>query len=85
MNKAAWMFFIDFILLISVIFASEMAENLTGYKPNSTGRYNRLLFDEDEWKYEQWEVEFLGYMRLRKLKDVITAKEEEAVDDDKNA
>ena len=76
---------IDFILLIGVLFASEMAENLTGYGPSSTGRYNRLLFDGDERKYEQWEVKFLGYMRLRKLKDVITAKEDEAVDGDKNA
>ena len=76
---------IDFILLIGVLCASEMAENLTGYGPSSTGRYNRLLFDGDERKYEQWEVKFLGYMRLRKLKDVITAKEDEAVDDDKKA
>ena len=86
LSRAVWMSFIhliEFILLIGVLFASEMAENLTGYGPSSTGRYNRLLFDGDERKYEQWEVKFLGYMRLRKLKDVITAKEDEAVDGDK--
>jgi len=29
------------------------------------------MFNGDEMKYEQWEVKFLGYMRLQKLKDVI--------------
>jgi hypothetical protein len=47
--------------------------NLTGYGPsgNNAGHWNRLCFDGDERKYEQWEVKFLGYMRLRKLKDTI--------------
>ena len=48
--------------------------NETGYGPSS--RYGRLLFDGDERKYEQWEVKFLGYMRLRKLKDSITAADD---------
>ena len=48
--------------------------NETGYRPSS--RYGRLLFDGDERKYEQWEVKFLGYMRLRKLKDSITAADD---------
>ena len=48
--------------------------NETGYGPSS--RYGRLLFDRDERKYEQWEVKFLGYMRLRKLKDSITAADD---------
>ena len=45
----------------------------TGYGPsgNSASNWNRLCFDGDERKYEQWEIKFLGYMRLRKLKDTI--------------
>ena len=40
---------------------------LTGYGPC---KYR--VFDGDEEKYELWEAKFLGYMRLRKLLDVIT-------------
>ena len=48
----------------------------TGYGPSdATGRWNKLCFDGDECKYEQWEVRFLRYMRLRKLKDVILPDE----------
>jgi len=43
----------------------------TGYGPSIAGRYARLMFDGDECKYETWEVKFLAYMRLRKLRDVI--------------
>jgi len=60
----------------------------TGYGPrhshSSSGRYNRLLFDGDERHYEQWEVKFLGYMRLQKLKDTILPPEGTEVDDAKN-
>ena len=51
----------------------------TGYGPSAsaTGRWNRLYFDGDERKYEQWEIKFLGYMRLQKLKDVILPSAEE--------
>ena len=38
----------------------------TGYGPS--GRWNRLFFDGDADKYEQWEIKFLGYMRLKNLK-----------------
>ena len=42
----------------------------TGYGPRQAqGRYARLCFDGDERHYEQWEVKFLVYMRLQKLKD----------------
>ena len=46
--------------------------NSTGYgaKRDVPGRFAGLIFDRDERKYEQWEVKFLGYMRLQKLKDV---------------
>jgi gag-polypeptide of LTR copia-type len=53
----------------------------TGYGPSpsssSVGRWNRLYFDGDERKYEQWEIKFLGYMRLQKLKDTILPSEDE--------
>jgi len=48
------------------------------------GRYERLLFDGDERKYEQWEIKFLGYMRLQKLKDMIMKPMAENVDAAKN-
>ena len=41
----------------------------TGYGPSS--RWNRLYFDGDDRKYEQWELKFLGYMLLKKLKKTI--------------
>ena len=60
--------------------ASDATISSTGYGPSghaSTahggGRFNRLLFDGDERRYEQWEVKFLGYMKIQQLKDVITA------------
>ena len=56
--------------------------NETGYGPRS--RYGRLLFDGDERKYEQWEVKFLGYMRLQKLNDTITTAEYEDINAAKN-
>jgi len=50
--------------------------NSTGYGPRRDvpGRFGRLIFDGDERKYEQWEVKFLGYMRLQKLKDVLVSE-----------
>lgn len=50
----------------------------TGYGPSmATGRWNRLCFDGDERKYEQWEMKFLGYMKLRKLKETILLPDHE--------
>ena len=43
--------------------------SVKGYGPSS--RWQRLCFDGDERKFEQWLIKFLGYMRLQKLKDVI--------------
>ena len=45
-------------------------ENSTGYGPSSS-RWNNLFFSGDERSFEKWEVKFLGYMRLKKLKSVI--------------
>jgi len=58
----------------------------TGYGPRtlSSGRYGRLLFDGDERRFEQWEVKFMGYMRLQNLKDVIAAPDGQDVDPVKN-
>ena len=64
-----------------------MAEShsLTGYGPShNLGRYSRLVLDGDERRYEQWEVKFLGYLNLRKLKATILAPENEEIDEDKN-
>ena len=41
--------------------------SLTGYGPS----HSRLLLDGDERKYELWEVKFVGYLRLKKLRDTI--------------
>ena len=57
-------------------------DTVTGYGPST--RYARLMFDGDERKYEQWEVKFLGYMRLQKLKDVILPAPDADVDAAKN-
>ena len=63
-----------------------MATTLTGYGPSTSRslRYH-LEFNGDESKYELWEVKFLGYLRLRKLFDVIAATDATSVDVDKNA
>lgn len=51
-----------------------MTDPVTGYGPRAVtgGRFARLVFDGDERKFEQWLMKFLGYMRLNKLKDVIS-------------
>jgi hypothetical protein len=61
----------------------SQAQNATGYgsRRDIPGRYGRLLFDGDERKYEQWEIKFLGYMRLQKLRDTIVASDEDEVSD----
>ena len=52
----------------------------TGYGPSS--RWNRLFFDGDELKYERWELKFLGYMLLKKLKKTVQpAEASETVED----
>ncbi|KAK7086982.1 hypothetical protein SK128_006492 [Halocaridina rubra] len=56
-----------------------------GYGPSMSRlpRY-RLEFDGDESKYELWEINFLGHLRLKKLYGVISATDDDEVDDDKN-
>ena len=44
------------------------------HEHESTNRSRQcLLFDGDDIKYQLWEVKFLGYMRQRKLYEVITS------------
>ena len=66
---------------------TNTTNSTTGYGPRRDipGRYGRLCFDGDERKYEQWEIKFLGYMRLQKLKDTIVGSENDEIDADKNA
>ncbi len=45
----------------------------TGYGPSANSRFGRLLFDGDDNNYEMWEEKFLGYMKLRNLKEIILA------------
>ena len=52
-------------LRLSIVHTSVM--NSTGYG----AQQQRLFFDGDETRYEQWEIKMLAYMRLRKLKKVI--------------
>ena len=56
--------------------------NGTGYGPRT--RNGRLPLDGDERKYEKWEIKFLGYMQLQKLKDNITAAKDTEIDAAKN-
>ncbi len=55
----------------------------TGYGPRSNAKLQRLVFDEDETKYELWEARLLGYLQTLKLKKTIMPSEEEA-DEEKN-
>lgn len=50
--------------------------NSTAYGPST--QWKNITFDGDERKFELWEVKFLGYMKIRKLKHVLIAKEGEA-------
>eukprot|EP00794_Sanderia_malayensis_P019551 gene19551-21483_t len=62
----------------------DSQNNSTGYGPRQQahGRFARLIFDGDEINYEQWEIKFLGYMKLRDLKATILADGE--IDASKN-
>lgn len=57
----------------------------TGYEPRT--RYGRLLVltEMNEYMNNAGEIKFLGYMRLQKLKNTITAAEDTEIDAAKNA
>ena len=64
---------------------SSAPHTSTGYGAHSTGgRWSNLQFNGDERLYEQWEVKFMGYMRLKNLKSTINPDNTDAVDADKN-
>ena len=43
-----------------------------GYGPaQNTWFKNRLCFDGDQRKFELWHVKFMGYLKLRGLKEVV--------------
>ena len=46
---------------------TKMDHSSTGYGPPARGLY----FDGDSNKWEEWEVKFLAYMNLKKLKKVV--------------
>ena len=73
------------VLVLCFISIPIMAsQHSTGYGPSASSKHSRLLFDGNEEHYEQWEVKFLAYMRLQKLKDVILTDDGESVDESKN-
>ena len=60
----------------------------TGYGP-SKGRWDNLMFNGDERKYEQWEIKMLAYMKLKKLRKTILPIDDGGIgdfeiDEDKN-
>ena len=63
-----------------------MSTTSTGYGSSNMhgGRWNNLQFNGDKRNYEQWEVKFLGYMKLKKLKVTINLSTTDDADDDKN-
>ncbi|XP_066925480.1 uncharacterized protein [Clytia hemisphaerica] len=48
----------------------------TGYGPSANNLWQNIAFDGDERKFELWEVKFLGYMNIRKLKHVFVSEDE---------
>ena len=47
----------------------------TGYGPSANNQWQNITFDGDERKFELWEVKILGYMKIKKLKDVFVGEE----------
>ena len=47
---------------------------LTGYGPSN--QWQNLIFNGDERKFEIWETKLLGYMKIKKLKDVLVGDDE---------
>ena len=51
---------------------SSESDSSRGYGPAQNAWVkNRLYFDGDQRKFELWHVKFMGYLKLRKLKDVV--------------
>ena len=52
----------------------------TGYGPSN--QWQNLIFDGDARHFEIWETKFLGYMKLKNLKDILIGSNE--IDEDEN-
>ena len=46
----------------------------TGYGPSNL--WQNLVFDGNEKKFELWEIKVLGYMKLKKLKNIFTSADD---------
>ena len=57
--------------------------SLTGYVPSS--QWQNLTFDGDERKFELWETKILGYMKLKKLKDVLVGTNQPSAEKNEQA
>ncbi|XP_066928169.1 uncharacterized protein [Clytia hemisphaerica] len=54
--------------------------NSTGYGPSANTHWKNITFDGDERKFELWEVKFLGYMKIRKLKNIFVGEDDVSAD-----
>ena len=57
--------------LQSLLCVSMPSMKSTGYGPSNL--WQNLVFDGNEKKFELWEIKVLGYMKLKKLKNVFTS------------
>ena len=57
--------------------------SLTGYGPSN--QWQNLTFDGDERKFELWETKALGYMKLKKLKDVLVGTNQPSAEKNEQA
>ena len=48
---------------------------LTGF--GLSNQWQNLIFNGDERKFEIWETKLLGYMKIKKLKDVLVGDNDE--------
>ena len=55
------------------------SERFTGYGPSGipANQWQNLLFNGDERRFEQWEVRIMGYLRIKKLKDIVSPADPE--------
>jgi hypothetical protein len=49
-----------------------MATPSTGYGPSPNSQWQNLYFNGDERKFEQWEIRFLGFLKIKKLKEIVS-------------
>ena len=59
------------------------SNSLTGYGPSN--QWQNLTFDGDKRKFELWETKILGYMKLKKLKDVLVSTNQPSAEKNEQA